>query len=80
MAFTLPFLSLLIILTQDDIEAYKIQNKFLNSEIYQLTKLWRNSSEQEKSLMVKVGLPTDNGCYSVPNASACAVEVEVGCG
>ena len=40
---------------QDDIEAYKIQNKFLNSEIYQLTKLWRKSSEQEKSLMVKVG-------------------------
>uniref|UniRef100_A0A3B4XP45 Uncharacterized protein n=1 Tax=Seriola lalandi dorsalis TaxID=1841481 RepID=A0A3B4XP45_SERLL len=40
---------------KDDIEAYKTQNKFLNSEIYQLTKLWRNSSEQEKSLMVKVG-------------------------
>lgn len=40
---------------QDDIEAYKTQNKFLNSEIYQLTRLWRNSSEQEKSLMVKVG-------------------------
>ncbi|XP_040904456.1 TBC1 domain family member 2A [Toxotes jaculatrix] len=38
---------------KDDIEAYKTQNKFLNSEIYQLTKLWRNSSEQEKSLMVK---------------------------
>lgn len=75
MAFTLPFLSLLIILTQDDIEAYKIQNKFLNSEIYQLTKLWRNSSEQEKSLMVKVGLPCEYGRYSVPNTSACAVEV-----
>lgn len=44
---------------QDDVEAYKTQNKFLNSEIYQLTKLWRNSSEQEKSLMVKVG-PTGN--------------------
>ena len=40
--------------TQDDIAAYKTQNKFLNSEIYQLTKLWRKSSEQEKSLMVKV--------------------------
>ncbi|XP_047441423.1 TBC1 domain family member 2A [Mugil cephalus] len=38
---------------KDDIEAYKTQNKFLNSEIYQLTKLWRKSSEQEKSLMVK---------------------------
>ncbi|XP_047190310.1 TBC1 domain family member 2A isoform X2 [Scophthalmus maximus] len=40
---------------KDDIEAHKTQNKFLNSEIYQLTKLWRNSSEQEKNLMVKVG-------------------------
>ncbi|CAL8357953.1 unnamed protein product [Merluccius merluccius] len=38
---------------KDDIAAYKTQNKFLNSEIYQLTKLWRKSSEQEKSLMVK---------------------------
>ncbi|XP_023131803.2 TBC1 domain family member 2A [Amphiprion ocellaris] len=38
---------------KDDIEAYKTQNKFLNSEIYQLTKLWRKSSEQEKSLLVK---------------------------
>ncbi|KAG7277960.1 hypothetical protein CRUP_022130 [Coryphaenoides rupestris] len=36
---------------KDDIAAYKTQNKFLNSEIYQLTKLWRKSSEQEKSLM-----------------------------
>lgn len=41
-------------LFQDDIEAYKTQNKFLNSEIHQLTKLWRSSSEQEKSLMEKV--------------------------
>lgn len=39
---------------QDDIEAYKTQSKFLNSEIYQLTRLWQNSSEQEKCLMVKV--------------------------
>ncbi|XP_061690425.1 TBC1 domain family member 2A isoform X2 [Syngnathoides biaculeatus] len=38
---------------KDDIEAYKTQNKFLNSEILQLTKLWRKSSEQERSLMVK---------------------------
>lgn len=39
---------------QDDIEAYKTQNQFLNSEIYQLTRLWRTSSEQERSLMTKV--------------------------
>ncbi|XP_056899436.1 TBC1 domain family member 2A isoform X2 [Takifugu flavidus] len=38
---------------QDDIEAHKTQNKFLNSEIYQLTRLWRTSSEQERSLMMK---------------------------
>lgn len=47
--------TLMCVCLQDDIEAYKTQNKFLNSEIYQLTKLWRTSSEQEKSLMVKVG-------------------------
>ncbi|XP_074529776.1 TBC1 domain family member 2B [Halichoeres trimaculatus] len=38
---------------QDDMEAYQTQNRFLNSEIQQLTKLWRTSSEMEKSLMVK---------------------------
>ncbi|XP_024238794.1 TBC1 domain family member 2A isoform X2 [Oncorhynchus tshawytscha] len=47
---------------KDDIEAYKIQNKFLNSEIYQLTKLWRNSSEQEKSLMVKCAYLEARNC------------------
>ena len=40
---------------QDDIEAYKTQNTYLNSEVYQLTKVWRQSAEQEKSLMIKVG-------------------------
>uniref|UniRef100_A0A665U047 TBC1 domain family, member 2 n=1 Tax=Echeneis naucrates TaxID=173247 RepID=A0A665U047_ECHNA len=38
---------------KDDLEAYKTQNQFLNSEIQQLTRLWGRSSEQEKSLMVK---------------------------
>ncbi|KAJ8339807.1 hypothetical protein SKAU_G00344400 [Synaphobranchus kaupii] len=38
---------------KDDIAAYRTQNKFLNSEIYQLTQLWRRSSEQEKNLMMK---------------------------
>lgn len=36
-------------------KAYQTQNRFLNSEIQQLTRLWRTSSEMEKSLMVKVG-------------------------
>ncbi|XP_035524901.1 TBC1 domain family member 2A-like [Morone saxatilis] len=47
---------------KDDIEAYKTQNKFLNSELYQLTKLWRNSSEQEKSLMVKCAYLEASNC------------------
>ncbi|XP_073342447.1 TBC1 domain family member 2A [Pagrus major] len=47
---------------KDDIEAYKTQNKFLNSEIYQLTKLWRKSSEQEKSLMVKCAFLEASNC------------------
>ncbi|XP_031424862.1 TBC1 domain family member 2A isoform X2 [Clupea harengus] len=38
---------------RDDLEAYRTQNKFLNSEIHHLTQLWRQSSQQEKSLMVK---------------------------
>ena len=41
---------------QDDMEAYRTQNCFLNSELYQLTHLWRTSSQQETSLMLKVGL------------------------
>ncbi|KAL7858402.1 hypothetical protein AOLI_G00185040 [Acnodon oligacanthus] len=47
---------------KDDIEAYKTQNKFLNSEIYQLTRLWQNSSEQEKSLMVKCAYLEASNC------------------
>ncbi|KAM6923409.1 TBC1 domain family member 2A [Xenentodon cancila] len=47
---------------KDDIEAYQIQNKFLNSEIYQLTRLWRKSSEQEKSLMVKCAYLESTNC------------------
>ncbi|KAJ8385272.1 hypothetical protein AAFF_G00191490 [Aldrovandia affinis] len=47
---------------KDDIEAYKIQSKFLNSEIHQLTQLWRNSSEQGKSLMVKCAYLEAKNC------------------
>ncbi|XP_037531598.1 TBC1 domain family member 2A [Nematolebias whitei] len=47
---------------KDDIEAYKTQNKFLNSEIYQLTHLWRKSSEQEKSLMMKCAFLEATNC------------------
>ncbi|XP_041653682.1 TBC1 domain family member 2A isoform X2 [Cheilinus undulatus] len=38
---------------KDDLAAYKTQNRYLNSEIQHLTRLWRRSSEQEKTLMVK---------------------------
>ncbi|XP_033978397.1 TBC1 domain family member 2A isoform X3 [Trematomus bernacchii] len=38
---------------KDDMEAYRTQNCFLNSELYQLTRLWRTSSQQETSLMLK---------------------------
>ncbi|XP_028816905.1 TBC1 domain family member 2A isoform X2 [Denticeps clupeoides] len=47
---------------KDDIDAYKTQNRFLNSEIYQLTRLWRSSSEQEKSLMMKCAYLEARGC------------------
>ncbi|KAG7454009.1 hypothetical protein JOB18_015556 [Solea senegalensis] len=47
---------------KDDIEAYKTQNKFLNSEIYQLTRLWRKSSEQEKCLMIKCAYLEARNC------------------
>ncbi|XP_051809997.1 TBC1 domain family member 2A [Acanthochromis polyacanthus] len=49
---------------KDDIEAYKTQNKFLNSEIHQLTKLWRKSSEQEKSLLVKCAYLEATNCQA----------------
>ncbi|XP_030621362.1 TBC1 domain family member 2A [Chanos chanos] len=47
---------------RDDLEAYKTQNRFLNSEIYQLTRLWRNSSEREKCLMVKCAYLEATNC------------------
>uniref|UniRef100_UPI00398F6866 TBC1 domain family member 2A isoform X1 n=1 Tax=Pristiophorus japonicus TaxID=55135 RepID=UPI00398F6866 len=38
---------------KDDQEAYKTQNKFLNCEIYQITKLWQSTSDHEKTLAMK---------------------------
>ncbi|XP_051875255.1 TBC1 domain family member 2A isoform X2 [Pristis pectinata] len=34
-------------------EGYKTQNKFLNSEIYQITKLWQKTRDREKALTMK---------------------------
>lgn len=39
---------------QDDIDAYKTQNQFLNSEIHQVTRLWTSVAENEKALLMKV--------------------------
>jgi len=41
-------------LSQDDIDAYKTQNQFLNSEIHQVTRLWTSVAENEKALLMKV--------------------------
>lgn len=41
-------------LLQDDIEAYRTQNRFLNSEIHQVTKIWRRVAEKERALLMKV--------------------------
>ncbi|XP_059500120.1 TBC1 domain family member 2A isoform X2 [Stegostoma tigrinum] len=38
---------------KDDQEAYKTQNKFLNSEIYQVTKLWQATADRENALAMQ---------------------------
>uniref|UniRef100_A0A8C0HDV7 TBC1 domain family member 2 n=1 Tax=Chelonoidis abingdonii TaxID=106734 RepID=A0A8C0HDV7_CHEAB len=38
---------------KDDLDAYRTQNQFLNSEIHQVTKLWRSVAEKEKFLLMK---------------------------
>ncbi|XP_030422836.1 TBC1 domain family member 2A isoform X5 [Gopherus evgoodei] len=38
---------------KDDLDAYRTQNRFLNSEIHQVTKLWRSVAEKEKFLLMK---------------------------
>lgn len=35
-------------------EAYRTQNRFLNSEIHQVTKIWRKVAEKERALLMKV--------------------------
>ena len=35
-------------------EAYRTQNRFLNSEIHQVTKIWRKAAEKERALLMKV--------------------------
>uniref|UniRef100_A0A8B9G5X0 TBC1 domain family member 2 n=1 Tax=Amazona collaria TaxID=241587 RepID=A0A8B9G5X0_9PSIT len=47
---------------KDDIEAYKTQNQFLNSEIHQVTRLWTNVAENEKALLMKCACLQAQSC------------------
>ncbi|XP_070375238.1 TBC1 domain family member 2A isoform X4 [Equus asinus] len=43
-------------------EAYRTQNRFLNSEIHQVTKLWRRVAEREKALLMKCAYLQAKNC------------------
>ncbi|XP_010007759.1 PREDICTED: TBC1 domain family member 2A [Nestor notabilis] len=47
---------------KDDIEAYKTQNQFLNSEIHQVTRLWTSVAENEKALLMKCACLQARNC------------------
>ncbi|XP_064414323.1 TBC1 domain family member 2A isoform X1 [Latimeria chalumnae] len=47
---------------KDDLEAYRVQNKFLNSEMHQVTRMWRNSVEQEEHLLRKCAFLEARNC------------------
>ncbi|XP_039711985.1 TBC1 domain family member 2A isoform X2 [Pteropus medius] len=47
---------------KDDIEAYRTQNHFLNSEIHQVTKIWRRVAEKEKALLMKCAYLQAKNC------------------
>ncbi|XP_037348936.1 TBC1 domain family member 2A isoform X1 [Talpa occidentalis] len=47
---------------KDDMEAYRIQNRFLNSEIHQVTKIWRKVAEKEKALLMKCAYLQAKNC------------------
>lgn len=51
---------------KDDMEAYRTQNHFLNSEIHQVTKIWRKVAEREKSLLMKVSSKSPILAMSIP--------------
>ncbi|XP_053318638.1 TBC1 domain family member 2A [Spea bombifrons] len=46
----------------DDVQAYKTQNQFLNSEIHQVTDLWRNAAQKEKILLMKCSYLEARNC------------------
>ncbi|XP_044796008.1 TBC1 domain family member 2A isoform X4 [Bubalus kerabau] len=43
-------------------EAYRTQNRFLNSEIHQVTKIWRKVAEKEKALLMKCAYLQAQNC------------------
>ncbi|NWV58520.1 TBD2A protein, partial [Malurus elegans] len=47
---------------KDDIDAYKTQNQFLNSEIHQVTRLWTRVAENEKVLLMKCACLQARNC------------------
>ncbi|XP_029775788.1 TBC1 domain family member 2A isoform X3 [Suricata suricatta] len=47
---------------KDDIEAYRTQNGFLNSEIHQVTKIWRRVAEKERALLTKCAYLQAKNC------------------
>ncbi|NXL10159.1 TBD2A protein, partial [Mesembrinibis cayennensis] len=47
---------------KDDIDAYKTQNQFLNSEIHQVTRLWTRVAENEKALLMKCACLQARNC------------------
>ncbi|XP_067409408.1 TBC1 domain family member 2A isoform X1 [Emydura macquarii macquarii] len=47
---------------KDDLNAYRTQNQFLNSEIHQVTKLWRSVAEKEKVLLMKCARLQASSC------------------
>ncbi|XP_069432195.1 TBC1 domain family member 2A isoform X3 [Ovis canadensis] len=47
---------------KDDMEAYRTQNRFLNSEIHQVTKIWRKVAEKEKALLMKCAYLQAQNC------------------
>nr|XP_060156689.1 TBC1 domain family member 2A isoform X2 [Globicephala melas] len=47
---------------KDDMEAYRTQNHFLNSEIHQVTRIWRKVAEKEKALLMKCAYLQAKNC------------------
>ncbi|KAL7988530.1 hypothetical protein Chor_007449 [Crotalus horridus] len=56
--FTCLFMSF----SQDDLEAYKTQNQFLNSEVHQVSKIWSTVAQREKNLLMKCAQLQAHNC------------------